>query len=84
MDLYVLKEKFRNMNLKFKSSEPDLKFNIQSQFRIINQNILYLTRETDDIKRILTRMTVNDNAQKQVDDFYETSPQTDIDDKEPD
>ncbi len=42
------------MNLKFKSSEPDLKFNIQAQFRILNQNVLYLTRETDAIKRILT------------------------------
>ncbi len=72
------------MNLKFKSSEPDLKFNIQSQFRILNQNVLYLTREIDDIKRILKANLINEATQKQVDEFYETSPQTDIDDKEPD
>ncbi len=65
------------MNLKFKSSEPDLKFNIQSQFRIINQNILYLTRETDSIKRLLQGIIADNNTQKQVDDYYETSPQTD-------
>ncbi len=65
------------MNLKFKSSEPDLKFNIQSQFRIINQNILYLTRETDSIKRLLTGLIADNNTQKQVDDYYGTSPQTD-------
>ncbi len=65
------------MNLKFKSSEPDLKFNIQSNFRILNQNVLYLTREIDDIKRMLKKILIETNTQKQVDDFYETSPQTD-------
>ncbi len=59
------------MNLKFKSREPDLKFNIQSQFRILNQNVLYLTRNVDDIKRILTRMNINQNLQTQVNDYFE-------------
>ncbi len=68
------------MNLKFKSSEPDLKFNIQSQFRIINQNILYLTREVDLIVRMVKQLTVNKDLQQQVDKYFdedETSPQTD-------
>ncbi len=69
------------MNLKFKSSEPDLKFNIQSQFRILNQNILYLTREVDDIKRLIKQVVVNKDLQTQVDKYFdddnETSPQTD-------
>ncbi len=69
------------MNLKFKSSEPDLKFNIQSQFRIINQNILYLTREVDLIVRLVKSLTVNKELQQQVDKYFdeddETSPQTD-------
>ncbi len=72
------------MNLKFKSSEPDLKFNIQSQFRILNQNVLYLTREIDDIKRMLTSLRANANIQKQVDEYFEDSSQTEEEEKEPD
>ncbi len=59
------------MNLKFKSSEPDLKFNIQSQFRILNQNILYLTREVDKIVRLITIMNNDKNLQTQVTDYYD-------------
>ncbi len=70
------------MNLKFKSSEPDLKFNIQSQFRLINGNILYLTREVDQLVRMVKQLTVNKGLQQQVDKYFEedeheTSPQTD-------
>ncbi len=72
------------MNLKFKSSEPDLKFDIQSQFRVINGNILYLTREVDQLVRMVRQMTVNKDLQQQVDKYFdedETSPQTDEDNK---
>jgi len=76
------------MNLKFKSSEPDLKFNIQSQLRIINGNILYLTREVDKISRLVQTLVVDKNLQLTVDKYFdETSHQTDQstnDDKEPD
>ncbi len=81
------------MNLKFKSSEPDLKFDIQSQFRVINGNILYLTREVDQLVRMVKQLTVNKDLQQQVDKYFEendpdgtgeahlgtdpTSPQTD-------
>ncbi len=67
------------MNLKFKSSEPDLKFDIQSQFRILNQNILYLTREVDKIVRLVTTLSIDNNLQQTVDKYFEddeTSPQT--------
>ncbi len=73
------------MNLKFKSSEPDLKFNIQSQFRVINGNILYLTREVDLIVRLVKQLTVDKGLQQQVDKYFdddETSPQTDSDNKD--
>ncbi len=73
------------MNLKFKSSEPDLKFNIQSQFRIINGNILYLTKEVDQLVRMVKQMTVNKNLQQQVDKYFdedETSPQTDSEEQD--
>ncbi len=59
------------MNLKFKSSEPDLKFNIQSQFRIINGNILYLTREVDKISRLVQTLVVDKNLQTTVDKYFE-------------
>ncbi len=72
------------MNLKFKSSEPDLKFNIQSQFRILNQNVLYLTREVDAIKRIVAGIREDKLLQKQVDDYYEEKEDIPEVDKEPD
>ncbi len=67
------------MNLKFKSSEPDLKFNIQSQLKIINSNILYLTREVDSITRLVKQWGNDKDLQQQVDKYFvddETSPQT--------
>ncbi len=84
LSLYIVKEKYRNMNLKFKSSEPDLKFDIQSQFRIINQNILYLTREVDQIVRLVKQLSIDKGLQQQVDKYFEddeTSPQTDSDEQ---
>ncbi len=78
-DIYNEKKKSKNMNLKFKSSEPDLKFDIQSQFRILNQNILYLTREVDKIVRLVKNLSVDKDLQQQVDKYFEddeTSPQT--------
>ncbi len=68
------------MNLKFKSSEPDLKFNIQFQLKQINDNILYLTREVDQIVRLVKQLSINKGLQQQVDKYFEddeTSPQTD-------
>ncbi len=59
------------MNLKFKSSEPDLKFNIQTQLRILNQNILYLTREVDKIVRMVKSMDVDKDLQQQVDKYFD-------------
>ncbi len=73
------------MNLKFKSSEPDLKFDIQSQFRILNQNILYLTREVDSLVRMAKQSANDKGLQQQVDKYFEedheTSPQTDSDEQ---
>ncbi len=69
------------MNLKFKSSEPDLKFDIQSQLRILNQNILYLTKEVDKIVRLVKTQSIDKDLQNTVDKYFdddieETSPQT--------
>ncbi len=95
VDLYVLKRKSENMNLKFKSTPADLKFKLQSnKFDIINGNILYLTHEIDQIKKIVIAIQNNSQLQKQVDDYFdedirqngpvtmpETSPQTDSDEQ---
>ncbi len=76
------------MNLKFKSSEPDLKFNIQSQIRIINGNILYLTREVDKITRLVQTLVIDKNLQTTVDKYFDEDTEHDIpeenSDKEPD
>ncbi len=74
------------MNLKFKSSEPDLKFNIQTKLRILNENVLYLTHEVDKVVRMVTSMTIDQNLQQTVDKYFdndssETSPQTELEDK---
>ncbi len=74
---YVGKKKSKNMNLKFKSTEADLKFNIQSQFRILNQNILYITRQVDLCVKWLKEDRINTNLQQQVDKYF------DDDSKEP-
>ncbi len=77
------------MNLKFKSSEPDLKFKTQvNKLDIMAGNILYLTNEIDHIKKIVISIQNSINLQKQVDDYFEeTSPQTEQitkEDQEPD
>ncbi len=77
------------MNLKFKSSEPDLKFNLQSQLRIINGNLLYLTKEVDSVVRLVKQLATDKGLQQQVDKYFEddeTSPQTEHEtsDQEPD
>ncbi len=65
------------MNLKFKSTDADLKFNIQSQFRIINQNILYITRQVDLLVKWMKENNDDSNLQQQVDKYF------DDDSKEP-
>ena len=67
-------------NFIFKSTETDL----QKMFSIldtIQKNVLYLTHQTDKCLKIIRSMEIDDNAQKQVDDFYQTSPQTDTDEQ---
>ncbi len=69
--LYVLKRKSENMNLKFKSTKADLKFNIQSQFRILNQNVLYITRQVDLLVKWMKQDIDNANLQTQVDKYFD-------------
>ncbi len=57
------------MNLKFKSTDADLKFNIQSQLLLMNKNILYITRQVDLCVKWLKTFQVDDALQKQVEDY---------------
>ncbi len=59
------------MNLKFKSTDADLKFDIQTQFRILNQNILYITRQIDLVVKWLKEDKNNANLQTQVDKYFD-------------
>ncbi len=66
-------------NFIFKSSDADLQkmFQlIETKLEVQSSNILYCTHQLDNIRNSLKSL-VNDMAlQKHVDDFYETSPQT--------
>ena len=65
------------MNLKFKSTEADLKFKTQiNKLDIIAGNVLYLTNEIDHIKKIVVAIQNSQNLQKQVDDYFEEDSPT--------
>ncbi len=52
--------------------------------KILNQNILYISRVIDKMAIKLDELTVDKGLQKQVDQYFEddeTSPQTDLEDK---
>ncbi len=64
------------------SPPADFISKIQSNLQILMSNVLYLTHEVDQIKKIVKSLEINSNIQKQVDDYFdETSPQTEIEDK---
>ncbi len=48
---------------------------------IINKNILYLTHNLDKCLALLRKLQIDNDLQTQVDDFHETSPQTDSDEQ---
>ncbi len=64
------------------SPTPDFSSELQSQLRILNGNILYITREIDLIKKLLNEISNSSKLQKQVDQYFEeTSPQTESDEQ---
>ncbi len=64
-------------------SKIQFKFeNIMKFLDLMNGNILYLTHEIDQIKKIVKKIENTSNLQKQVDDYFdETSPQTESDEQ---
>ncbi len=73
-------------NFIFKSSDADL----QKMFQLletIQKNVLYSTYRTDSILKILNKMVIDKDLQKQVDEYFddESHPNTPpMEDKEPD
>ncbi len=70
-------------NFIFKSTAADL----QKMFSILEnlqKNMVYSTYKLDAILKLIKSLELDNRIQKQVDDFYETSHQTDNEDKEPD
>ncbi len=67
-------------NFIFKSNESDLQKMFQS-IETIQKNVLYLTYRLDTVLKTVTKIDRDNALQKQVDDFFETSPKTDSDDK---
>ncbi len=64
------------------SPPADFISKIQSNLTVINGNILYLTHEIDQIKKIVKTIENNTGLQKQVDEYFdETSHQTDSDEQ---
>ena len=68
-------------NFIFKSTGADLQ-KIFQYLETQQKNMVYATYQLDKCLKILRSMEIEDNAQKQVDDFYKTSPQTDASEHE--
>ncbi len=67
--------------IKFNRISPTADFysklkSLDLKLEILNKNVLYSTHELDKILKILNTMVADESNQRQVDDFYETSPQT--------
>ncbi len=63
-----------------KSKSPETFISSTPNLTVLNQNILYLTREVDKIVRMVKLLSIDDKLQTQVDKYFEddeTSPQTD-------
>ncbi len=58
--------------MKFHNLSPREDFNskFQSDLLLINKNILYITHEVDQIKKIVQTILNEDKLQKQVDEYF--------------
>ncbi len=64
----------------FKSTDADFQKLIAS-IDTIQKNVLYLTYRTDMIIKMIHERETTQDLQTQVDEFYETSPQTESETK---
>ncbi len=52
------------------SPQTDFISKIQSDLKVLNGNVLYLTHEIDQIKIIVNKILLAGNLQKQVDEYF--------------
>ncbi len=58
-----------------KIKSPKTLFNSTEEFTVMNANILYITHEIDQIKKIVINIQRDAKLQHQVDEYFEDSPQ---------
>ncbi len=51
-------------------SPPDFNLKLQTNLEILMKNVLYMTHELDEVKRLVISLKNQRNLQKQVDEFY--------------
>lgn len=70
------------MKFDFSKSREDLQNKSQfDKLDIMSGNILYITHEIDKVLKIVRKLEHDVNLQKQVDEFFEDSPQQELEDK---
>ncbi len=72
--------------MKFINLSPpaDFYLKLQTQIGILMKNVLYITHELDQVKKIVKGIEISSGLQKQVDEYFdrdETSPQTESDEQ---
>ncbi len=58
--------------MKFINLSPpaDFYLKFQSDLRVLMQNVLYITHELDQVKKIVKSLETSSGLQKQVDDYF--------------
>ncbi len=59
-------------------SPPDFNLKLQTNLEILMKNVLYITHELDEVKRLVISLNNKRNLQKQVDEFYTKDNTEDI------
>ncbi len=63
--------------MKFINLSPpaDLYLKFQSDLSILMKNVLYITHELDQVKKIVKGLETSSGLQKQVDEYFEDKPE---------
>ncbi len=51
-------------------SPPDFNLKLQTNLEILMKNVLYITHELDEVKRLVISLNNSTNLQKQVDEYF--------------
>ncbi len=72
--------------MKFINLSPpaDFYLKLQTDLHILMKNVLYITHELDQVKKIVKELKTTSGLQKQVDEYFDDKPEDIPEDKEPD